>query len=233
MNGENLPSQCASLDELFEYTQRLTTTHFPNHSLKSIMGGGLRDSPEIMFVLINPTYANISSKSSWTGPRFPFIGTRAFWRVLDRAGMMKPELMEYINENKEWSIDFARKMESYFGEQKWYFTNIVKYTGRDAALPDTQKIEIYYPVLQREIELVNPQMIVAFGLIPFERMTGKKIKLQDYYEKILKKGDVDSFCLIEGRVPVIPCYFPVGRGNPARAVEMLKHIRERRNKVSK
>ena len=108
--------------------------------------------------------------------------------------------------------------------RKIYFTNIVKWTGSDAALPDAQKINLFFPILEKEIEIVQPEFVVAFGLIPFERLAKRKIKLADYYSEVSRKNKLSFFEMKIGsaKTKIIPCYFPVGRGNPKRAVEILK-----------
>ena len=78
----------------------------------------------------------------------------------------------------------------------------------------------------REIELVQPKYIVTFGLIPFESITGRKIKLGDYYSKVMENKKLEFFeanCN-SFKAKVIPCYFPVGRGNPKKAIELLRLI---------
>ena len=110
--------------------------------------------------------------------------------------------------------------------KSFYFTNIVKWTGHNAVLPNQEKIKLFLPVLQREIEVVQPKYIVAFGLIPFENITGQKIRLNDYFVEIMENKKLNFFenRIGEYRAKIIPCYFPVGRGNPQRAVEILKLV---------
>ena len=114
-------------------------------------------------------------------------------------------------------------MLAYLVKRSFYFTNLVKWTGHDATLPDKKKIELYLPLLEKEIELVRPKYIVTFGLMPFTSLVKEKIKLSEYYDEVMSSEL--RFYRYES-VPVIPCYFPVGRGNPKRAVEMLRKINE-------
>ena len=109
-------------------------------------------------------------------------------------------------------------------DRQFYFTNIVKWTGENADLPNTQKINTFLPILQKEIELVNPEYIVTFGLIPFNALVKHKIKLEDYHRKLVNENKLGTYeLIIENRnYKIIPCYFPVGRGNPKRATQILK-----------
>jgi uracil-DNA glycosylase family 4 len=136
--------------------------------------------------------------------------------------------MDEIDNNPVWSVGFANQVLRFLEQKDFYLTNIVKWTGKDAALPDADKISLFLPSLRREIEIVKPQYIVTFGLIPFERLTGRKIRLDDYYSSIKKRGKLEFYDAKVDSVgsKVIPCYFPVGRGNPSRAIEILKMLEE-------
>lgn len=181
-----------------------------------------------MFVFINPTKRNISSDPFWQGPRFPFIGTKQVWRIFHRAGLFDDVLMENINSQHTWTVDFTNEVLRFLQRKKFYFTNIVKWTGHDATLPDAEKINLFLPILEREIELVKPEFIVTFGLIPFERLAKQKIKLGEYYYATMRRRVLRPFEIMinSTRTKIIPCYFPIGRGNPARAVELLAMLKQ-------
>ena len=217
---------CQTLEELWKVVDDVNKKHFPENSLKPIVGNGKIFHPKVMFVFINPTHVNISSDSNWAGPRFPFIGTKAVWRVFHRAGLFDDELIDSINNSKSWSLELTNKVLDFLKSKSFYFTNIVKWTGSDASLPDSEKIELFLPVLEKEIEIVQPEYIVAFGLIPFENMAKQKIKLQDYYSSVMQDKKLRFFGTSAGQVKIIPCYFPIGRGNPKRAVEILRLIND-------
>ena len=81
------------------------------------------------------------------------------------------------------------------------------------------------PLLIREVEIVSPKYLVTFGSIPFKYLTGKTITLGDYYDQVVRQGlHPEEVQIGSAKVEVIPCYFPVGRGNPQRAVEILKLV---------
>ena len=63
---------------------------------------------------------------------------------------------------------------------------------------------------------------------PIKALTNQNIKLGEYYKRVLKKG-LEEFTIKTDKkeFKVLPCYFPVGRGNPKRACEMLKRIKNR------
>lgn len=215
-----------SLDELWDYVHDLNKEHFPENDLMPILGNGKVYKPKIMFVFINPTHLNISSNKSWDGPRFPFIGTKAVWKVFHKAGMFDDELINKINASNSWSLTFTNKVLDFLKDKSFYLTNIVKWTGHDATLPDSKKIKLFMPILEKEIEIVQPQDIVTFGLIPFENITKQKIKLNDYYSEAIQSKKLRFFEMQFGnfKTKIIPCYFPVGRGNPKKAVNILKLV---------
>ncbi len=217
-------TSCKCLDELWQVITDINHRHFPDNDLMPILGGGKTFRPKAMLVFINPTHANISSNKDWQGPRFPFIGTKPVWRVLHSAGLFDDALMNRINDSKTWSVPFANEVLNFLKANSIYLTNIVKWTGHDAALPDSEKIKLFLPALEKEIEIVQPECIITFGLIPFENITKEKIKLSEYYSKAIKTKKLKSYERRYGAVKtkIIPCYFPTGRGNPKRAVEILK-----------
>ena len=217
---------CKTLEDLWNEVHIINNQHFPENNLAPILGNGRILHPKIMFVFINPTHANSSSRKDWKGPRFPFIGTKAVWRIFHRAGMFDDNLMKEIETSKTWSIDFTNRVLEFLKSKSFYITNIVKWTGEDATLPNAEKIKIFLPILEKEIEIVQPEYIITFGLIPFENLTGTKITLGTYYEEVMKNKKVTWYEKNYGcvKTKIIPCYFPVGRGNPKRAVEMLKLV---------
>ncbi|MEX1061804.1 MAG: uracil-DNA glycosylase family protein [Patescibacteria group bacterium] len=218
------PSSVQDLSALWQEVEELNRRNFPKSNLKPILGGGKDNRPEIMFVFINPTYRNISAHPAWSGPRYPFIGTREVWRIFNRAGFLPSNLMKKIESFIPWPVGLAEELEEFLKEEGLYLTNLVKWTGEDSTLPDFKKIALFRPLLLREIELVEPRYIVAFGLLPFKHLTGKTIKMGDYYGEVKATGRLAAYPLQEAfsTGQVIPCYFPVGRGNPKRAVEILK-----------
>ena len=197
--------------------------HFPGHGLRPIPGGGQHVRPEAMFVFINPTAANVSASPGWEGMRAPFIGTRAVWRIFHQAGLIDDSLADEIAARKAWDVRFAEKVYGTLAGKGYYLTNLVKWAGHDAALPRAALVNLYLPILMREIAFVEPRRIIAFGLMPFGSLTKTPIRLADVHAQMMREGKTMSFpCTIKGRkYPVIPCYFPVGRGNPKRAVEIL------------
>lgn len=217
---------CKTLEEVWDAVREVNKRHFSKNDLSPIFGNGKTFKPKIMLVFINPTRANVSSDRNWKGPRFPFVGTKQIWRTFHRAGMFDDRLMKEIEDSK-WTVEFTEKVLDFLKSESFYFTNIVKWTGHDAALPDSEKIGLFLPILEKEIEIVQPEYIMTFGLIPFENLTGEKIKLSEEYDKMMKSKNLSIYDtkINSFHAKIIPCYFPVGRGNPKRAVDILRLIK--------
>lgn len=214
-----------NLEQLWKEVRELNHNHFPNHKLAPILGGGQSKNPKVMFVFINPTARNISSDPKWEGPRYPFIGTKSVWRVFHRAGFLTGSLISQIEANSNWSVEFAGELEGFLREHGLYLTNLVKWTGPDGSLPDRDKIGLFLPLMVREIEIVAPKYVVTFGSLPFKYLTGQVVKLEDYYNQVVRQGlQSEEVQIGSAKTRIIPCYFPVGRGNPKRAVEILKLV---------
>ena len=180
--------QSETLNQLWEEVRELNRKYFPDHMLAPILGGGQSINPKIMFVFINPTARNTSSDRNWKGPRYPFIGTKPVWRVFHRAGFLTDSLISRIEENPEWSVEFASELEGFLRERGLYLTNLVKWTGPDGSLPDRKKVDLFLPLAVREIEIVAPKYVVAFGSLPYRYLTGRAIKLGDHYDQIVRQG---------------------------------------------
>jgi hypothetical protein len=215
-----------SLEILWEYTNSLHKLHYPKSKLEPIMAGGKSQNPRYMFVFINPTYRNVSSGIGWRGKRRPWTGTKYIWKIFNEAGHFDEDLLGEISSRQEWDLEFADKVYKHLEDRNFYFTNIVKWTGENADLPNSGQIKLFLPILLREIEIVQPEYIVTFGLIPFNALVEKKLKLGEYFESMIESGTLRHFTTKVNykEYKVIPSYFPVGRGNPKRAVKILSML---------
>lgn len=215
-----------TIEELWKYTQDLHKDHFPNSRLKPVMSGGKLHKPKFMFVFINPTYRNVSSDLGWSGLSRPWVGTKYIWKIFYNSGNFSKELLDEINCRTTWDEDFANKVYNDLEAKSFYFTNIVKWTGENADLPDSSKIKLFTPILKKEISIVRPDFVVTFGLIPYKGLTNNNIRLSDIYEKTMAKNSLyyEPVSIENYSCNIVPCYFPVGRGNPKRATEILKYI---------
>ncbi|PIR40082.1 MAG: uracil-DNA glycosylase [Candidatus Zambryskibacteria bacterium CG10_big_fil_rev_8_21_14_0_10_34_34] len=114
---------------------------------------------------------------------FPFCG--ASGKILD-------ELLAYIGMNRE----------------KVYITNIVKDRPPLNRDPSPEEIEIYGPFLDRQIEIIQPKVIVGLGRYSMEYVM-RKFGLESKLGTISKlHGQVFDTTLPYGKVKIIPLYHP-------------------------
>ena len=210
-----------TLDNVWKEVDNCNSCKSKNNSLRHILGGGKTESPEYMFVFINPTNRNITSKTGYTGPRYPFAGTKDVWKVFAEAGIFQENILEITN--NQWDENSICSVLNQITSSGLYFTNIVKCTAPNGDPPSKSEVENSKALLMEEISIVKPKNILAFGLLPFKALTGRAIKLSEYFtpEKI---KPVDSVDIKGEKYPVYPCYFPVGRGNPKKSAEALIRI---------
>lgn len=185
--------------------------------LRHIHGFG-SPNPRFMLVLINPTYRNISSTPGYQGPRFPFIGVRQFWQVLGEGGFIDANIARSLPPRKQWTAAHTDLVQKELLRNKLFLTNIVKCCYPHGNYPAREVIAAQRDIVGEEIRSVRPKGIIAFGALTFKTLTKTAITLSTYRPK--ESGTFHE-SLSGLNTPVIPCYFPVGRGSPKKAAQML------------
>ena len=214
------------LAQLWQAVDDCSDCRQASNSLRHIMGGGLESEPDMMFIFINPTHRNITSRADYDGPRFPFLGTSEIWRVFADAGLLERDLISWIDNG--WNQDLIAKVICTVRDAGFYFTNLVKCTQPDSRMPSRKMIRKKLDLLVREISIVHPKLIVAFGALPFKTLSNAELKLATHYENQISSVDLltyPSIPVLGETFRVFPCYFPVGRGDRKRAVELLKVLK--------
>jgi len=213
-----------SLDSLWLKIDDCKECRSKNNKLKHILGNGCTKNPKFCFIFINPTHRNISSKPDYKGPRSPFLGTKEVWKVFVNSKLLNKSFLE---KTKEWNKETIDYVLNELKNKRYYMTNIVKCTRPNADLPKSKEVNEKLEILKEEISIVDPELIVTFGIIPFKAITGISLKLKDHLEKQNKSKSLilyDSIEINNKRYKVFPCYFPVGRGNPKKAAEILNYL---------
>lgn len=185
--------------------------------LQHIYGFGALN-PRLMLILINPTYRNLSSDPKYVGVRFPFIGVRQFWKVLADGGLIDKKIANSLPPRSKWKNEDTVKIQKALINNKLFLTNIVKCCYAHGAYPKKEVVRDQLKILKEEIKIVSPKKIIAFGTFAFKTLTGENIKLADCKNK--SKTQTEKMSGLE--IPTIPCYFPIGRGNPKKAAEMMR-----------
>lgn len=190
--------------------------------LDSIYNGGCTDNPDICFVFMNPTGRNIASSKEWNGLKSPWIGTKNIWDLFFAVNLLDKEIYNEIKAIKgaEWTEDFASLVYDNVKEYNYFITNLGKCTQTDARpLPDSVYKE-YLHLLEKEIEIINPKVIVLFGNQVSSIVLDRKISVSLERKHIFEKN-------INGNV--YRCYsvfYPVGNGrfNIDKSIEDIKYI---------
>jgi len=128
----------------------------------------------------------------------PFCGT---------AGKVLDELLSYVGIKRE-SV---------------YITNIVKDRPQENRDPTNEEIEIYGPFLDRQIEIIQPEIIAALGRYSMGYIM-KKFGLENKMEAISKMhGRIFDTEASYGKIKIATLYHPcVAVYNPTRKDELKK-----------
>lgn len=194
---------------------------FANDGLRHIVGGGCEDGPNLMLVLMNPTARNPTLAQDYCGERVSYAGVASFWRVLIKAGLLESSLLRAFDK-QPWSDQKTQVLLDALAASSIYVTELVKCPSRTAVTPDAATIAHNLKFLKEELRIVRPKAVVALGHLVFEALTGRRIKLG---EVVARPGTPPAtFQLreeLEATAAVFPCYFPTGRGNHAKATQVL------------
>lgn len=193
-------------------------------SLEPIYFGGCCNNPDICFVFMNPTARNIAADKSWEGPRAPWIGTKNIWDLFMAIKIIDEDLYQEIKSKKgsEWTPDFAKKVYKNVENNKIFITNLGKCTQLDARpLPD-KIFKEYLTLIEKEIELVNPKIIILFGnqvssIFLNEKISVSTSRKKKYIKEINNK-----------KYTCFPVYYPIGNGrfNIDKSIEDILWIKE-------
>lgn len=190
--------------------------------LTSIYNGGCINSPNICFVFMNPTGKNIASDPNWQGRRSPWIGTKNIWKLFYRIGLLDGEIYESIMAKKPLDRDekFADLVYDNVEKHKYFITNLGKCTQVDARILPNSVYTQYLDLLCKEIEIVNPKIIITLGNQVSSIILDKNISVSQCRKQYFQKN-------IAGKnYKVYPVYYPIGNGmmNIDKAIEDLKFI---------
>ncbi len=198
---------------------------YGDKTLKSINFGGCDTNPDICFVFMNPTSKNIASDPSWDGIRAPWIGTKNIWDLFVATNLFDIVIYNEIKNKKsnEWNKDFAEKVYNEVKKNKIFITNLGKCTQIDARPIQNSVYEKYLNLLEKEIEIVNPKVIILFGNQVSSVFLKEKISVSQCRKKEFIKN-------INGNE--YKCYsifYPVGNGrfNIDKSIEDILWVKER------
>lgn len=195
---------------------------YGDKSLDSINFGGCTDNPDVCFVFMNPTGRNIASSKEWKGLKSPWIGTKNIWTLFHDVDLLDDDIYEKIRSIKgnEWTYDFAIEVYENVKKHKYFITNLGKCTQVDARVLPDKVFKEYLHLLEKEIKIVNPKVIILFGNQVSSIVLDKKISVSlCRKEKFIKTIDNKDF-------EFYSVYYPVGNGrfNIDKSIEDIKWI---------
>lgn len=208
----------SSLNKEYDKLQKI----YGDPTLHSIYNGGCTENPDICFVFMNPTGRNIASKPGWQGPFHPWLGTKQIWDLFFATKLIDENIYNKIKSLKgsEWTPDFCNEVYDNVKKHKIFITNLGKCTQIDARpLKDNYFLD-YLPLLEKEIKIIKPKVIVLFGNQVSSIFLNQKISVsqtrKQFFNKKLSKETYKCF----------PIFYPVGNGrfNIDKSIEDIKYI---------
>jgi uracil DNA glycosylase superfamily protein len=209
------------LSELFSDADRRPILG-PEGPLPDVYSGGCVDRPAMALVFVNPTYRNQSARERWDGDRAPFIGLRRVWRFLASCGLLPSEVVESLPRDGAWMRRDAAHLYRAVSDAGIYVTNLVKACSVDSEMPRPREAREWLPLLRAELDIVLPHTVVPMGAMVSSLVVGSPVRLADHADI---QNSFDAGLQMSGHAAqVIPCYFPVGRGNPTSARSILSAL---------
>lgn len=211
------------IKEICEKVDLLTKSKYRSSQLPPIYGAGQLHRPRIAFVFINPTHRNISSAEIWRGLRAPWIGVKNIWRMMFESGVISKTSFEKTQTEKDWTEEMALEHYRELASNGFYVTNLVKWTGKNAKLPDSAMVAHYREILKEELNILKPRFTVAFGQLTFNAMIPQE--RGNRLGELTGKNEPLTYNSEEFK-SVVPSYFPVGQGikNWKKAVQTVKRV---------
>lgn len=198
---------------------------YGDSKLDSINFGGCLENPDVCFVFMNPTARNITSSKEWKGIKSPWVGTKNVWDLFNKLGLIDNDIYLRIKSIKgsDWTYEFAEEVYGQVAKNKFYITNLAKCTQVDARpLPDSVYKD-YLDLFLKEMEIVNPKVIILFGNQVSSVVLGEKISVSQVRKKEF---------LLKNKFKCYSVYYPVGNGrfNMDKSIEDILYIIDSQNK---
>ena len=209
-----------SLNKEYDKLQKI----YGDPTLHSIYNGACEENPNICFVFMNPTGRNIASLPGWPGPYHPWLGTKNIWDLFYAVSLLDEDIYNNIKSIKgsEWTPEFSKKVYENIINHKVFITNLGKCTQIDARPLKDSYFKDYLPLLEKEIKIIKPKVVILFGNQVSSIFLNEKISVsqtrKQYFDKKIGKETYKCF----------PVFYPVGNGrfNIDKSIEDIKYIIE-------
>lgn len=193
--------------------------------LDSIYNGGCEEHPDICFVFMNPTGRNIASDKSWKGRKSPWLGTKNIWKLFYQVHLLSEDVFRQIQEKKpeDWDYEFCDFVYQEIANRKIFITNLGKCTQIDARPLSDEVLKRYLDLLFKEIDIIQPKVIITFGNQVSSIILNKKISVSE------NRKTCHEIAIHKDKYKVYPVYYPVGNGifNMDKSIEDILWIIEK------
>lgn len=173
---------------------------------------------------MNPTGRNIASDKSWKGRKSPWLGTKNIWKLFYNVDLISEDTYNKIinKKPKDWDYKFCDYLYDEISRNKIFITNLGKCTQIDARPLSDEVLKKYLDLLFKEIDIIKPKVIIAFGNQVSSIILDKKISVSQN-RKICHKLNINN-----NEYKVYSVYYPVGNGifNIDKSIEDIKWIIE-------
>lgn len=190
--------------------------------LDPIYNGGCENNPDICFVFMNPTGKNVASLKTWVGRKSPWIGTKNIWKLFKEVGLLSENTYKDIQSKKpkDWDYEFSDYVYEELTNNKIFITNLGKCTQIDARPLSDEVLKKYLELLFKEIDIIRPKVIIAFGNQVSSIILNNKISVSE------NRKVCHELVVGKNKYKVYPVYYPVGNGifNIDKSIEDIKWI---------
>lgn len=200
----SLSEKLLKLNKEYDRLQKI----YGDPNLHSIYNGGCINNPDICFVFMNPTGKNIASSVSWPGTYSPWIGTKNIWYLFYKLNILSETLYYQIKEKRpqDWTPSFAKEVYQNITDNHCYITNLGKCTQLDARPLPNKVYKEYLELLQKEISIINPKVIILFGNQVSGIVLNQKISVSTSRKKLYLSKVLDK------EYKFYSVYYPIGNG---------------------
>ena len=118
---------------------------------------------------------------SWEGRKSPWLGTKNIWKLFYKVNLLSEDILNQINEKKpkDWDYQFCDYVYDEISKNKVFITNLGKCTQIDARPLPNEVLKKYLDLLFKEIDIIKPKVIIAFGNQVSSIILNKKISVSE------------------------------------------------------
>ena len=139
---------------------------------------------------MNPTKRNIASSKNWKGLKAPWIGTKNIWDLFYQLELLDEDIYGGLRKIKgrKWTEKFAEEVYRNVKKHKYFITNLGKCTQVDARVLSDSVDKEYLSLLEKEIEIINPKVVILLGNQVSSIVSNENISASQCRKKAFQKN---------------------------------------------